>query len=94
MSLKRPSCFGKLRDVRSELLKRRDLPAADFIPVALVNSEQLDEEHHGIVLSQPMCVTPVGDGLVELVVEIGLIVVRHGDHFADTSNPATDSISV
>ena len=93
MSLKRPRSIDKLCDVRSELLKRRNFPAAEFIPVPLVNSEQLDEEHHRIVLSQPMSVAPVGNGLAELLVEIGLFIVWHDDHFPDSSKPPTDSIS-
>ena len=93
MSLKGPRSFGKPRDVRSELLERRNFPSADFIPVPLVDSEQLDEEHHGIVLPQPMCVAPVGNGLAELLVEIGLFTVWHDDHFPDNSKPLTDSIS-
>ena len=44
----------------------------------LVNAEQLDEEHHRVIFSQPMFIAPLGDGLVELLVEVGLFVVGHG----------------
>ena len=60
----------------------------------LVDSEQLDEEHHRVVFSQPMFIAPLGDGLVELFVEVGLFVVGHEDYLAGSSRPATDSISV
>ena len=40
----------------------------------LMDSEQLDEEHHRVVFSQPMFIAPLGDGLVELLVEVGLFV--------------------
>lgn len=78
LSLKCPCGFDQLRDVRPELIKRRELSASDFIPMPLVDSEQLDKEHHGVVLSQPMLIPPLGDRLVELFVEVGLFVARYG----------------
>ena len=59
----------------------------------LMDSEQLDEEEHGVVFSQPMFIAPLGDGLVELFVEVGLFVVGHEGYFAGNSRLATDSIS-
>jgi hypothetical protein len=34
--------------------------------VLLVDSEQLDEEHHASFFSQPMFIAPLRDGLVEV----------------------------
>ena len=45
----------------------------------LMDSEQFDEEHHRVVFSQPMSIAPLRHGLVELLVEVGLFVVRHGE---------------
>ena len=70
-----------------------NFPPADLVPMPLVDSEQLDEEHHRVVFSQPMFIAPLGDGLVELFVEVGLIVVGHEDYLAGRIRPATDSIS-
>ena len=60
----------------------------------LVDSEQLDKEHHRVVFSQPMFIAPLGDGLGELLVEVGLFVGRHEDYLAGKSKSVTDSISV
>jgi hypothetical protein len=40
-----------------------------------------------------MLIAPLGDGRVELLVEVGLFVGRHGDYFAGRSKSITDSIS-
>jgi hypothetical protein len=60
----------------------------------LMDSEQLDKQYHHVVFSQPMFIAPLGDGLGELLVEVGLFVGRHGDYFAGKSKSVTDSISV
>jgi len=52
LSLKCPRGFHELPNVCTELFKGRDFTAADFIPMPLVDSEQLDEEHHRVVFSQ------------------------------------------
>ncbi len=44
----------------------------------LVYSEQFDKEYHRVVFSQPMFIAPLGEGLGELLVEVGLFVGRHG----------------
>ena len=94
LSLKIPGGFDKLGNISAELRKGRNLTATEFIPMPLVDSEQLDEEHHRVIFSQPIFTAPLGDGLVELLVEVGLFRVRHGGYFADSSKFATDSISV
>jgi hypothetical protein len=81
-------------DVRAKLLEGRNFAAAKFIPMLLMDSEQLDEKHHRVVFSQPMFIAPLGDGLGELIVEVGLFVARHGDYFGGKSKSETDSISV
>ena len=58
------------------------IATADFIPMPLVNSEQLDKEYHRVVFSQPMFIAPLRNGLGELLVEVGLFGGRHGDYFA------------
>ena len=93
MVLKFPRCLDQLCDVRAKLLEGRQFTTADFIPMPLMNSEQFDEEHHRVVFSQAMFIAPLGDGRVELFVEIGLFVVRHDDYLADKSRSAADSIS-
>ena len=60
----------------------------------LMDAKQLDKEHHRVVFSQAMFIAPLGDGRVELFVEVGLFGVWHGDYFAGRSKAATDSISV
>jgi hypothetical protein len=76
------------------MLEGRDFTAAKFIPMPLVDSEQFDKEYHRVVFSQPMFIAPLGDGLGELLVEVGLFVGRHGDYLAGKSKSVTDSISV
>ena len=46
-----------------------------------------------VVFSQPMFIAPLGDGLGELLVEVGLFVGRHSDHSGAKSKSVTDSIS-
>ena len=41
-----------------------------------------------------MFIAPLGDGLVEFFVEVGMFVVGHEDYLAGSNRPATDSISV
>ena len=38
----------------------------------LMDSEQLDKEHHRVVFSQPMFIAPLGNGLGELLVKVRL----------------------
>jgi hypothetical protein len=64
----------EFRDVRAKLLEGRNFPAAKFIPMLLVNSEQLDEKHHRVVFSQPMFIAPLGNGLGEVLVEVRLFM--------------------
>ena len=59
----------------------------------LMHAEQLDKEYHRVVFSQPMFIAPLGNGLGELLVEVGLFVVRHGDYLAGSSKSVADSIS-
>jgi hypothetical protein len=58
----------------------------------LMDSEQFDEEHHRVVFSQAMFITPLGDGRVELFIEIGLFILPHVGHLAGKSRSAADSI--
>ena len=59
----------------------------------LMDAEQFDKEYHRVVFSQPMLIAPLGNGLGELLVEVGLFVVRHGDYLAGKSKSVADSIS-
>jgi hypothetical protein len=91
--LKCPRRFRELRDVLSELLKRRDFPVTDFIPVPLVNSKQFEEQDYRVILWQSMCFAPIGNGTAEFLIEVYLFIVGHRDHLAVTSKSVADSIS-
>jgi hypothetical protein len=84
----------EFRDVRAKLLEGGNFPAAKFIPMPLVDSEQFDKEHHRVVFSQAMFIAPLGNGLGEVLIEVRLFCAWHGDYFGGKSKSATDSISV
>ena len=89
-------CLGRtdeFRDVGAELLKGRDFTTADFIPMPLMDSEQLDQEQHRVIFSQPMFIAPRGDGLGEFLVEVRLFCVWLGLHFEGSSKWAAVSTS-
>jgi len=66
----------EFRDVRAELLKRWNFATAKLIPMPLMDSEQLDKEYHRVVSRSAMFIAPLGNGLGELLVEVGLFVGR------------------
>lgn len=84
----------ELHDVRAELLEGWNFPAAEFIPMLLVDSEQFDKQYHRVVFSQPMFIAPLGNGLGEFLVEVRrLLFFGFGHHFEGRSRPSAVSIS-
>ncbi len=58
MFLKGLRRLGEFRDVGADLLKRRHLAAAKFVPMSLVDTKQLDQEQHGIVFPKVVLLAP------------------------------------
>jgi hypothetical protein len=86
-------CADEFRDVRAELLKGWYFPAANLIPMLLVDSEQFDKQYHRVVFSQPMFIAPLGNGLGEFLVEVRRLCGGLGHHFEGSNRLAADSTS-
>jgi len=93
LKLESPRRFRELANVRPKFAKGGDLPAAKRIPMSLVDTEQFDKHCHRVVFSQPMFIAPLGNGLGEILVEVGLFCLWCGHYFEGKSRPAADSIS-
>lgn len=93
LKLESPRRFRELANVRPKFAKGGDFPAAKRIPMPLVDAEQFDKHCHRVVFSQPMFIAPLGNGLGEILVEVGLFCFWRGHYFEGKSRSAADSIS-
>src|SRR2546430_17599606 len=84
---------GELRNISTEFLERRQLTPTDFVPMALMDAKQFDQQQYRLVFSQAMPLAPCDDGLHEFLVEIALVCLRHSRHFVGSNKSAADSIS-
>ena len=93
LKLESPRRFRELANVRPKFAKGGYLPAAKRIPMPLVDTEQFDKHYHRVVFSQPMFIAPLGNGLGEILVEVGRLCFGCGHYFEGKSRSAADSIS-
>ena len=93
LNLEISGSLGELADVSTKFTEGGNLPAAEGVPVLLVDPEQFDEQCHRVVFSQPMFIAPLGNGLGEILVEVGLLCFGCGHYFEGKSSSAADSIS-
>jgi hypothetical protein len=70
LDLKCPRGVSQFANVSPKFGKRGNFPAAKFIPMPLMDSEQFDKQYHRVVFSQPMFIAPLGNGLGEFLVEV------------------------
>src|SRR5437879_12831141 len=75
--LKCPCCLGELRNISAKFLERRQLTPTDFVPMALMDAKQFDQQQYRLVFSQAMPLAPCDDGLHEFLVDVALVCLRH-----------------